>query len=432
MFSFVIAKRRPPVAVLTAGAVGVALVLTTLVAIVASLRRPPIDISDFAAFWRAGRWTLNGRNGDLYPDSSFGGVGGGSFKGFVNPPHVVALFAPFAMLSLRSATAAFIAVNGVVAACLAAAGWRSLRQSEMAPPFAAALLLIAFGSVAVTTTFINGSLSLVVAGVMVLVVHLDRDGDRWVTGAAAALLSIKPQYAVLPFAFLVARYRWRAAAGTIGATTALVVATLPMTGIRAWTRYPSFLARYANSLDIWNTSNTKELWLARQMLNVRGLLVRMLGTTHVSLINALSAVVLVVAVAVVVVLARRSTASNQQMTWAAVIGLTVVTSQHTNVADGTLLFVSLFLIAAFRPIANATTDQRWTSRVVVASSTLNLAMLFGNPSRLTPIVPWSGIVALTLVGGIVASAFRAGLSNAIAVDTPARTNAANRSLFQPS
>ena len=428
----VIAKRSSSLAVLFSTAVGLALVSSTFVAIISAVRKPPIDISDFAAFWRAGRWLLQGRTGDLFPDTSFGGAGGGSFKGFVNPPHVVVSFLPLALLSLRDATFAFAVFNGLLAGSLATAGWRFLRRSNVSSEFAAALLLMAFGSVAVATTFVNGSLSLFVTASMVLVVYLDRDGDRFVSGVGVALLSFKPQYAILPFVFLIARRRWRAAMSSVVITAIAVATTVPLTGLRPWSSYPSFLNRYAKSLDIWNISEQKELWLPRQMLNVRGLLVRMLGATHVSLINTLSAVVLLFAVALVGVIARRTTAMNQHLMWAAVVGLTVVTSQHTNVADGSLLFVALFVVVGYSvPKKRGEADERSVRITLLAVSTLNFAMIFGNPSRVTPIVPWSAIAALAIVGSTVKMAFRVKPDDLRRAEASPLTNATRLASAQP-
>ena len=375
-----------------------ALTGTSAIAVADALRKEPSSNLDFAAFWRAARWIVEGRPGDLYPAVSFGGAGGGTFKGFVNPPHVAPLFIPFAHLSLATGSRAFAALNVAVLGVVAVLALRFLQSLGVARMEATIATLLMLGSAAVSTSIVHGAMSLTVMLAIALVVRADQGGDAWSTGLLFGLLSIKPQYAILPFVFLVARGRWRAVAGAIISTVVFVGATLPLTGVRPWSQYLPFLDRYASSLDIWQLSIKRELWLPKEMLNVRGLLVRMLGTSHVALINGLTIVVLVGAVLVVIVLARDTTHDRSNTTWAAVIALTVLTSQHTNISDGVLLFVALFLL-----VGHATT--RSVDRLLVGALALNLAMLFGNPSGRAPSVPWSAFAALVLTAVALSKVF---------------------------
>ncbi len=371
--------------------IGAALMATTATAVVAALRYAPSATSDFAAFWLAGRWVEDGRPDALYPASSFGDASAGAFKGFLNPPYVAVLFAPLGALSLGVAGALFAVLNAVALGATASMSAKFLRARDVPRHEVVALLLLGVSSVCVATTFVNGSTSLLVTLTIVGVVALDRHGDSWRTGVAAAALSLKPQYAILPMVYLLLRRRYRAVAATAGTTAAVVAASLPFTGFAPWREYGPFLNRYASTLDIWNLSERGELWLPRQMLNVRGLLVRVLGDGRVALINALSLVVLAIGAACVVMIARRAQRGSldPNVGWAVVIALTVVTSQHSNVGDGALIFVALGLWMSASPA-----HQR--PMVIGAALAMNLAVLFGNPSRVTPVLPWSALCALCI------------------------------------
>lgn len=368
-----------------------ALTGTSAIAVADALRLPPTGTLDFGAFWRAARWAIEGRRGSLYPAVSFGDAGGGTFKGFVNPPHVAPMFIPLGHLSLSTASFVFAALNLVLLAALAMTAWRLLRSFGLPVVESATATLLMVGSAAVSTTVVNGAMSLFVVGAMAAVVFFDRRGDAWLTGLAFGVLSIKPQYAILPFVFLVARRRWRTVGGALISSSLLVGVSLPFTGVKPWTQYLPFLDRYAASLDIWRVSNEDAQWLPKEMLNIRGLLVRALGTSRVSLINNLSVVVLAVGVVVVIVLARHARNESTNNSWAAVIALTVVTSQHTNISDGVLLFVALILLVR-------SADARSVDCLVFGLLALDIAMLFGNPSGKAPAVPWSALAALTLTG----------------------------------
>ena len=379
-------------------------------AVVAALAGPTSPTSDFAAFWRAGRWLTGGRGGDLYPSSSFGAlrpvVRDGLFKGFLNPPHTAVLFAPLAHLGLRAAALAFALFNAMLVIGLAGLAWRYFRSLGVArlPRATAVLLIVACPAVA--TAVVNGTMSLLILAAVLVLIRLDRDGDAWSTGIPLAVMAWKPQFAVLPLVYLVARRHYRAVTTAAAMTLVSIAASLPFTGVGPWRSYVPFLDRYAATLDIWDARKTDQHWLPSQMLNVRGLLVRALGFDSVSAINTISALTIVAAVVLVFALGRRvmrSSGTRSLDAWGAVVALTVVTSQHTNVSDGVVLLVPAVLLSihgrrrrADLPLADVPTGVMRPRVLLWWVACLDLAMIFGNPSGRTPLLPWSALAAVAL------------------------------------
>ena len=406
------------------GSVGVpaALVLslagaaTSVAASAGAMARPVSPISDFAAFWRAGRWILEGRLGSLYPDMSFGDAGPGTFKGFLNPPHVAVLLSPFARFSLGHAKVAFAVLNLLITAGLLVSAWRLLtRQGHPIIARVTALALLV-ACPAVASSFVNGTLSLLVVAATGMIVRADlvgraaRDASSVGAGRSAfrvsqevliatglGLLSIKPQYAVLPTAFLLGRGRWRVVAGGTLVTGLLMFATVPSTGLAPWREYLPFLGRYADTMDVWDVRQTKNLWLPRQMLNVRGVLFRLLGDGSVPFVNAMSVVVLLSGIAAAIVLGRAVRSGNipAARAWAAVLVLAILTSQHANLSDGVLVLLALLL---------ASRSTGW----LMALAAFDLALLFGNPSNATPAAPWSGFAIAVLAAWVLLTGRRGG------------------------
>ena len=365
-----------------------------------ALAGPTAPRSDFAAFWRAARWVTHGRAGSLYPMSSFGGIRptphDGVFKGFLNPPHTAVLFAPFSATGLRSASVLFAALNLIVLSGLCVFAWRLLARRGFSTVQRITALLLMVGCPAIAISIVNGTMSLLILAAMLAVIAFDRDGDAWRTGLPLAVVAWKPQYAVLPVVYLLARRHLRAVAGAAMLTAASIAVSLPLTGVGAWREYLPFVNRYASTLDIWDLREARQLWLPRQMLNVRGLLVRALGSGSVSLVNMISVLIIGVAFVLVVVSARNLIDDRTTFAgWSAVVALTVVTSQHTNVSDGVLLLVPAVLLA----FTTLSSDERGAAHPATALwwiAALDVAMLLGNPSGHSPVVPWSALVALGL------------------------------------
>ncbi len=387
----------------TSLAVAVAFFAVSARSIVEALLLPANPSSDFAAFWRAGGWIRNRAEQSLYPLSSFGNSAGGSFPerylGFVNPPHVAPPFSLLADLPLGRAFACFTVVNIASLVLVLIFLGRTLHQYRWASTATATALALTAGSAATAAVIVNGTLSLIsVVGLLMMLpsTRLDNSGSDWLPALGLALLSFKPQYAILPAVLLFSQHRWSILTRAAVLISALIGASLTATGIKPWVEYLPFLSRYAETADLWQVSDA-EAWLPKQMPNLRGLSFRILDLDNIATVNRLSTIALIVAVGFVWWIGHQ-THRNTNLVWALTIALTLFTSQHSNVCDGVILIV--ILVAVVR--AN---DERFTQpRVLGAFALLQISFTFGNPARTTPLLPWSAIGIGALLALLVAVA----------------------------
>lgn len=382
-----------------------------------AILRPASDTSDFAAFWRAGRWVV-GHHGtsSLYPISSFGGPPSrfvGPFIGFLNPPPVAVGFAPLGRLSLATAERVFLAGN----LCALVVGshllWRWLRSNDTTGRERTLVLLGVFGCPALSATMVNGTMSLWILVALAATIWLDRNDDRWITGVAAAVLLGKPQYALLPLLFLFVRGRWKAVCATLLTTCMLVGVSLPLTAT-AWKDYAPFLSRYAAHGDLWGTTDGAT-WLPREMPNIRGLLFRAFGLgSSIRLVNIISALAFVVAAVATAFLAHRVRTADRSAlpAWGAVGMLAVATAQHTNVADALLLVLPIVILAV---------DPARRVQMYLAFGVINATLLASSQPGHLPIAPWSALVVVGLTLWLTV--------NAIARPTPRGATDPNRRLW---
>lgn len=358
-----------------------------------AMLRPASYTSDFAAFWRAGRWVVSHPSGSsLYPVSSFGLTEGRSahpFIGFLNPPHVAVGFAPLGRFSLPAAEGMFLAGNLVVLAVGSFLLWRWLRCRGATRRERMSVLALVYGCPALSATVVNGTMSLWLLGALAAVLWLDRNDDRWMTGVAASVLVFKPQYALLPLLFLSVRGRWKAVGATLLTTCGLVAVSLPLTA-SAWASYVPFLSRYAANADLWGATD-RATWLPKEMPNVRGLLFRVFGLgSSINVVNALSALAFIVAAAATTLLAYRvRTAGVSALpAWGAVIMLSVATAQHTNIADALLLVLPVVIVAG--------DPMRFCTQMLPILALLDTVLLASSQPGHLPMVPWSALVVVGL------------------------------------
>ncbi len=155
--------------------------------------------SDFSGFWAGARTVLEGR--DVYDGVAFRdatlrlGTQVPDRDVFTYPPYVTAFLLPFALLPLSSA-AALWTVGGLLATVV---GLRALLHTYM-PAMPSAHVLVGFlalGSQSAVLTFVGGQWSFWLIGAWSAVAVGLRGAGQGRAGAAAALLLVKPQLAVL-------------------------------------------------------------------------------------------------------------------------------------------------------------------------------------------------------------------------------------------
>jgi Glycosyltransferase family 87 len=307
--------------------------------------------TDFQAFHRAGQWVLGAQTTPLYPLTSFAGFSGpaADLHLCMNPPHFILALTPFAHLPLRTAYLLFCGVN---VACLVATLYvlrPFLRLWKSGQAFCVALLF--FGFPFVTSAMAQGTVSLPVTLCLAVVVRWDIEGrtttfkGSLLPGLCLSLISMKPQYLVLVGIYLLVRREWRVLAIGTGATMAWFGASVAAMGIGPWLRYPRYLQIFTQQLDVFDANDPTYRWVAEQMINARGVLIRVLGFSQAGLINTLSTALLLLAVLAVAATAFRVNRGSldPQTAWCLVLLLMACTSGHANPTDGVVLIIPAIL-----------------------------------------------------------------------------------------
>jgi hypothetical protein len=310
-----------------------------------------VKVTDFQAFYRAGAWMLGPQTSPLYPLTSFAGYQGppAELTLFLNPPHFLVAFAPLLSVPLRTAYVLFSFLNIL---CLFASlrvlrplsrSWRNGQR------FCA--IALAFGSPFLTAAVAQGTVSMPITLCLAVVVShdLQKRTDSWrgaaLSGICLSVLSMKPQYLLLVGLYLLVRSQWKTLVLGIGATTAWVGASVAVMGFGPWLSYPRFLQIFTEQLDTYDTANRSSFWVAEQMINARGVFVRLLSFSQAELVNSLSTAVLLLALSATALIGLRVRRFQLDPTvaWCLVLLATMATSGHTNPPDGVTLLIPAYL-----------------------------------------------------------------------------------------
>jgi|SRR3954453_15427905 hypothetical protein len=183
---------------------------------------------DFAAFWSAARFALDGRIGDAYGEPERAALaalfGPGQYPAFFYPPPALFLWLPFARVPFAMALAIWVAASG---AAYATAIRSILKRGSIIPA-------IAFPAVVVCALFGQNSLfsAALLGGAAVTL-------DRYpvVAGVLIGVLVYKPQLAFLAPLLLLSARRWRAFAAASAMTLLLIAGATVVFGIDSWTAF---------------------------------------------------------------------------------------------------------------------------------------------------------------------------------------------------
>lgn len=307
--------------------------------------------TDFQSFHRAGRWILGSQDSPLYPLTSFSGQTGpaADLHLCMNPPHFILALSPLSHLSMRTAylVFAFINIGCLIATLLLLGGFT--RQWRPGHRFCAVALII--GSPFLSAALSQGTVSIPITLCLVMVMRADIGGrsvcwrGAFGPGVCLGLISMKPQYLLLVGVYLVVRHQWKVLSIGMAATASWFGASVAVLGIDPWLQYPRYLQIFTQQLDTFDLNDRGSYWVAEQMINARGVLVRLLGFEQAALINLLSVAVLLLAVALTAAVGVR--VSRGQLdplrAWGLIALATVVASGHMNPPDGVTLIVPFFL-----------------------------------------------------------------------------------------
>jgi hypothetical protein len=371
-----------------------------------------LSATDFQAFHRASQWVLGSQTTPLYPLTSFAGYSGpaADLHLCMNPPHFILALTPFAQLPLRAAYLLFCSVN---LACLVAILYVArpfMRTWKRGQTFCAALLF--FGFPFVTSAMAQGTVSLPVTLCLAVVVRWDIEGrtttlkGALLPGLCLSLISMKPQYLVLVGIYLLVRREWRVLGIGVATTVAWFGASVAVMGIEPWLRYPRYLQIFTQQLDVFDGNDPTYRWVAEQMINARGVLIRVLGFSQAGLINTLSTALLLLAALATAALGLRVRrgALNAKNAWCLVMLLMACTSGHANPTDGVVLIIPAVLGWTILQASPRRSSVAWTIPALIAAGTAISYLTLGIQHRGSFPILGIMIVALTCTAMFVGRA----------------------------
>lgn len=225
---------------------------------------------DFSAYWAAAGHLLAG--GSIYSPAQLAGPYAPQAQYlYLYPPPLAAAIAPLAWLfptDYRAAAWIWSALGAVVLAWSVLALARSEALSERFPVLEGCgrwlLVVAAFGFPPVIGELVLGNVHLLLLGLLTLswlgVCRSGARGDLLAGVAVGVATVVKVFPGALLLWFLLTR-RYRAARAVLIGAGALVLVTLPFTGIEPWTQFPTVLANLSAPSDTTDTL-APTVWLA--------------------------------------------------------------------------------------------------------------------------------------------------------------------------
>ena len=187
---------------------------------------------DFAAFWTAGRFALDGRALDAYADPGRDALlalfGPGDYAPFFYPPTALLIWIPFALLPF--VMAALCWVTGTAIAYAAAI-------RAMLPGGSLALTL-AFPAVVVSGLYGQNSL---LSGAIFGAAAVSLSRYPGLAGILLGCLAYKPQLAILVPVALASAGRWRAFLAAAATAMGLMLLSVFLFGVKTWMAFGAVL-----------------------------------------------------------------------------------------------------------------------------------------------------------------------------------------------
>lgn len=193
---------------------------------------------DFVSFWAAGRLASEGQVASVYAIALHHAVEAQAVPSvrllpFPYPPFVLPLFVPFGMLPFWLAFGAWIALTAIF---YVAVTWRRLEAR------------FSLAQAAAAANFITGQNGFLTAGIFIGGTGM-LPSRPFFAGAVLGLLCFKPQLAILLPVALLAGREWRAIAGGIATSAALLMFGLLLFGVPAYSSFLAILPDFSNWLS---------------------------------------------------------------------------------------------------------------------------------------------------------------------------------------
>jgi hypothetical protein len=306
---------------------------------------------DFLAFHSAGKTVLDHNAVQLYDAANITAlqrniiphpVGAAGYMPFLNPPFVAVFLAPLGLLNINTARLLWLFISlglGVFVLCKLTA-----RLPKKQRTFAILLLLFTFP---LFQTFIEGHVVvLVLLGCTASYLYFKKHKKTF-SGAWLTTLWVIPQFGLLAVAGLVIKKEWQMLKGLAFYTAAVIIATLPFTGLEVYFKYIKFLAETTQHHFIDLTTSARLDW--RGPLNkssgLNGFFESIIGPNHTALVNVLFAFTSLVLVGLLIrtiwMLGKKWNIKTEAMMFSAALLIACAINPHLYAQDAVIIFLLL-------------------------------------------------------------------------------------------
>ncbi|MFZ1458445.1 MAG: glycosyltransferase family 87 protein [Candidatus Saccharimonadales bacterium] len=331
--------------------------------------------NDFLAFYSTGQLTAYGDIASVYNEQALTAIQRGivphpvsalGYMPFLNPPFVALLLAPLGLLAVNDARLVWMIVN---AALMIGIAWYF--TLGIASKWQRGIII---GLIATTypvfQNLIQGQLSIIITGLVIAAMYCAEKGKLFTAGLFLTCLTIKPQLAVFVGLGLLLFRQWRVIKGMVVGTAALLLVTLPFTGVSLYTEYIHFSSGVAAGHVSGAGTVGETTWEGnmKYMYSLPGLAVSLFGQRNVASTNAFYFGIGALLIMAYLWVARRTSPSfrsNQgRIMLATGLAIILLINPHAYSQDAILL---LAIPAVILPIWR---DQRQTIIVFLAAMTL--------------------------------------------------------------
>jgi len=330
-------------------------------------------VGDWISFYTGGTLVRTGNATHLYDASAQAAVQHELFgsisrtMGYPLPLFVALLFAPFTRLSFVASYLVWLAVNVAALAVLLRLSWRWL---EAIPMTVRAVFLVCAVSVTALGVLMQGQVDLFVLGGLAGCYALLRGGRPFTAGSVLALALFKPHLAAAVVLLLLVKRQWRAIAGLATAGVPLLLGPALVLGPHLLVDQVRLMLSYTNTATDYDVS-------AAMMINIRGTVTSLTGSSSVWLWLPLLALIAAVAIAIAVRVWLARPALHPQ-SWSLAFALPLLYSPHIHMQSVVLLVAAAGLyLAASQAGPRPIVDIKYIVAGLVAITVLSSLSLSG-------------------------------------------------------
>ena len=294
-------------------------------------------VGDWTSFYTGGALVRTGNAAHLYDAAAQAAIqrdlfGGVNPMGYPLPVFVAFLLAPLTRLSFVESYLVWMAINLALLAVLLRLSWRWL---ETVPEALRAVFLVCAVSVTALEVLLQGQVDLFVLAGFAGCYALLRAGRPFTAGSVLALALFKPHLAAAVVLLLLVKGQWRALAGfSVVGGVLLIVPALALG--------PHLVVEQVRPLVSFSDATTGRGLDAHMMINIRGTVTSLTGSSNVWLWLPLLALIAAVAFYVAVRIWSSRPALHPQ-SWALAFTLPLLYSPHVHVQSLVLLIAAAAL-----------------------------------------------------------------------------------------